>query len=256
LSALAREDAHEPTAVIGNEKRIATMIKGILGRKVGMTQVYDAAGNALPVTGIEAGPCNVLQIRTQERDGYSAVQLGFADKRRKKAIRSERGHVTNLSSKRSKALTAAGRTIPPKADCEPKRHIREFRGDAAGYEVGQVVTVENLAEVKAVDVVGMTKGRGYSGVMKRHNFSGQRATHGVKKVHRHQGGTGALAAWRGGGRMKKGKKMAGRYGNERVTIRNLNLVRVDKENNLLLVRGAVPGPNGGLLIVRETNHVG
>jgi large subunit ribosomal protein L3 len=232
------------------------MIKGILGRKVGMTQVYDEAGNAIPVTVIEAGPCHVLQIRTPERDGYAAIQLGFLDKPRRLASRSERGHVTNLGSKRSKSRTSAGVEIPPKADCEPKRQVREFRGGTDGYQVGQVVTVENLAEVKLVDIVGTTKGRGFQGVMRRHNFKGQRATHGVKKVHRHGGGTGGLAAWRGGGRPKKGKKMAGQYGNERVTVRNLDLVRVDKENNLLLIRGAVPGPNGGMLIVSETNYVG
>lgn len=231
------------------------MLKGILGRKVGMTQIYDEGGNAVPVTVIEAGPCPVLQIRTPERDGYSAVQLGFLDKPRRKASRSERGHVTKLNSKRSKAMVAAGVAVPAKADCEPQRHVREFRGAAEGYEVGQVVTVESLAEVKSVDVVGTTKGRGFSGAMKRHNFKGQRATHGVKKAHRHMGGTGGLAAWRGGGRPKKGKKMPGQYGNERVTVRNLRLVRVDKDNNLILIHGAVPGPNGGLLIVRATNYV-
>lgn len=232
------------------------MLKGILGRKVGMTQIYDETGNAVPVTVIEAGPCNVLQVRTPERDGYAAIQLGFLDKPRRKASRSERGHVTKLNSKRSKTLIASGVEIPAKADCEPKRHVREFRGEAQDVQVGNVVTVEALADVKNVDVVGTTKGRGFSGVMRRHNFKGQRATHGVKKVHRHGGGTGALAAWRGGGRMKKGKKMAGQYGNERVTVRNLRLVQIDKENNLLLVHGAVPGPNGGLLIVRATNYVG
>ena len=232
------------------------MIKGILGRKVGMTQVYDEAGNAIPVTVIEAGPCHVLQIRTPERDGYSAVQLGFRDKPRRLASRSERGHVTKLGSKRVKSRTTAGVEIPAKADCEPKRQVREFRGETEGYQVGQVVTVENLAEVKMVDIVGTTKGRGFSGVMKRHNFHGQRATHGVKKVHRHGGASGGLAAWRGGGRPKKGRKMAGQYGNERVTIRNLSLVRIDKENNLLLIHGAVPGPNGGMLMVSETNYVG
>ena len=229
------------------------MLKGILGRKVGMTQIYDEAGNAVPVTVVEAGPCHVLQV--PEKDGYSAVQLGFQDKPRRKASRSERGHVTKLSSKRSKTMTGAGVEIPAKADCEPKRYIREFRGDTSECAVGQVITVESLADVKSVDVVGTTKGRGYAGVMKRHNFKGQRATHGVKKVHRHGGGTGALAAWRGGGRMKKGKKMAGQYGNERVTIRNLRLVKIDKDNNLLLIGGAVPGPNGGLLIVSATNYV-
>jgi large subunit ribosomal protein L3 len=231
------------------------MTTGILGRKVGMTQVFDDAGNAIPVTVIAAGPCHVLQVRTDERDGYSAIQLGFVDKPRRRAARSERGHVSNISSKRAKSRTAAGVEIPKKPDCEPKRYVREFRGSTEGYEVGQVVTVEKFAEVKAVDVAGITKGRGYAGVMKRHNFKGQRATHGVKKVHRHLGGTGALAAWRGGGRMKKGKKMPGRYGADRVTVRNLQVVRVDAENNLLLVRGAVPGASGGLLMVRPTNKV-
>ena len=231
------------------------MTLGLLGRKVGMTQIFDESGNVVPVTVLEAGPCHVLQLRTVDRDGYEAVQVGFLDKPRRLASRAARGQVARLDSKRAKARAKAGVEPAVKADCEPKRHIREFRGEADGYQVGQVVTVESLDGVKAVDIVGTTKGRGYTGVMKRHNFKGQRATHGVKKVHRHQGGTGALAAWRGGGRMKKGKKMAGQYGNERVTIRNLRLVRVDKENNLLLVHGAVPGPNGGLLIVRETNHV-
>jgi large subunit ribosomal protein L3 len=232
------------------------MIKGILGRKVGMTQVFDEAGNAIPVTVIEAGPCHVLQVRAQDKDGYAAIQLGFVDKPRRKALRSERGHVTNLGSKRSKARAAAGVEAVAKPDCEPKRYVREFRGATEGYEVGQVVTVETFNEVGAVDVAGITKGRGYAGVMKRHNFAGQRASHGVKKVHRHMGTSGALAAWRGGGRPKKGKKMPGHYGTDRVTMRNLKVVRVDVENNLLLVRGAVPGANGGLLIVKETNKVG
>lgn len=231
------------------------MVRGILGRKIGMTQVYDEAGQAVPVTIVEAGPCHVLQVRSAERDGYDAVQLGFGDKPRRLASRSERGHVTKLSSKRVKSRTAAGVELPPKPDCEPKRFVRELRGSSDGVQVGQVITVENLADVKMVDVAGITKGRGYSGVMKRHNFKGQRATHGVKKVHRHPGGTGALAAWRGGGRPKKGKKMAGHYGHDRVTVRNLRLVRIDKDNHLLLIHGAVPGPNGGMLIVRATNHV-
>lgn len=231
------------------------MSKGILGRKVGMTQIYDEAGNCIPVTVVQAGPCRVLQVRTVERDGYEAIQLGFLDKPRRLASRSERGHVANLDSKRSKKMTAAGVQLPDKAGSEPQRFVRELRGPAGEAKVGQEVTVEALAEVKAVDVTGLSKGRGFSGVMKRHNFAGQRATHGVKKVHRHMGGTGALAANRGGGRMKKGKKMPGQYGHERVTIRNLKLVRVDKDNNLLLINGAVPGPNGCYVIIRETNKV-
>ncbi len=231
------------------------MVKGILGRKVGMTQIYDEAGTAIPVTVIAAGPCHVLQVRTVERDGYEAVQMGYLDKPRRLATRSERGHVTRLSSKRAKKLSDAGVQIAPKADCEPKRFIREIRGTAEGYEVGQQVSVDALSDVKAVDVVGTSKGRGYSGVIKRHKFGGQRASHGVKKVHRHLGSTSSLASWRGGGRPKKGKKMPGQYGNARVTARNLRVVRVDPENNLLLVRGAVPGPNGGMLVIRESNKV-
>src|SRR5687767_12635177 len=214
------------------------MAIGILGRKVGMTQLYDESGAVVPVTVIQAGPCRVLQLRTVERDGYEAVQLGFLDKPRRLARRSERGHVAKLESKRSKRLAAAGVQVADKAGSEPQRFIRELRGPAGDAKVGQDITVEALAEVKAVDVTGVSKGRGFSGVMKRHNFKGQRATHGVKKVHRHMGGTGALAANRGGGRMKKGKKMPGRYGNEQVTIRNMRLVRVDKDNHLLLINGA------------------
>lgn len=231
------------------------MAKGILGRKVGMTQLFDETGKAFPVTVIEAGPCHVLQVRTPDRDGYSAVQLGFLDKPRRLAKRSERGHVAKLNSKRSRKRTAAGVVLAAKADCEPKRFVRELR-DVTGLEVGQEVKVGDLAGVKAVDVIGTTKGRGYAGVMKRHNFKGQRATHGVKKVHRHMGGTGALAAWRGGGRPKKGKKMPGHYGDDRVTARNLTVVKIDAEKNLLMVHGAVPGPRGSLVVVKATNKVG
>jgi large subunit ribosomal protein L3 len=239
------------------------MSKGILGRKVGMTQVFDQeSGTVTPVTVIQAGPCHVLQIRTAERDGYSAVQLGFLDKKRpakedrsrpSQASRAERGHVADIKSKRSELAARSGVEATPKAGCEPKSFIRELRGSTDGYEVGQVVGVDSLAEVKAVDVTGLTRGRGYAGVMKRHNFSGQRATHGVKKCHRHAGGTGSLASGGGSGRPKKGKRMAGQYGNTQMTARNLKLVRVDAEDNILLVRGAIPGAAGSLVIIRETN---
>jgi large subunit ribosomal protein L3 len=229
------------------------MAKGLLGRKVGMTQVFDESGKAFPVTVIQAGPCHVLQVRTPERDGYEAVQLGFADKPRRLASRSERGHVATLESKRSKKLKAAGVEVPAKADCEPKRFIREFRGPAGDLTVGAEVTVGILADVKAVDVTATSKGSGFTGVMKRWNFGGLHATHGAKKVHRQQGGTGGLATNRGGSRPKKGKKMAGQYGSERVTTRNVKVVRVDEENGLLLIHGAVPGPAGGMVIIRETN---
>jgi large subunit ribosomal protein L3 len=228
------------------------MLPSILGRKVGMTQIYLEDGRAVPVTVIQAGPCHVLQVRSEERDGYQAVQLGFEDKPRRLASRSERGHVAKLESKRSKKRSAAGIESVPKADCEPQRFVREFRGPS-DLEVGATVTVEQFADVVRVDVTGTSKGRGYAGVMKRHNFSGQRATHGVKKVHRHAGGTGCSAS---PSRVFKGRRMAGQYGNAKTTNRNLELVRVDAENNLLLVRGAVPGPNGGFVTVRKTNKVG
>jgi large subunit ribosomal protein L3 len=240
------------------------MSKGILGRKVGMTQVYDQeTGVVTPVTVVEAGPCTVLQVRTPEKDGYSAVQLGFGDKSRPKdgrqrsrssqARRSERGHVANINSKRSKKLAAGGMEPVPKANCEPKRFIRELRGSAEGVEVGQEIDITALEGVRAVDITGTSKGRGFSGVMKRHNFAGQRASHGVKKCHRHAGGTGMSAS---PSRLFKGKKMAGQYGNAKVTSRNLKLVKIDAENNLLLIQGAIPGPNGGLLVIKETNKVG
>ncbi len=223
------------------------MSRGILGRKVGMTQIYREDGTAVPVTVIEAGPCHVLQVRSIDKDGYEAVQLGFDDKPRRLARRSERGHVAKLESKRAKSREGA--VAVPKADCEPKRFVRELRG-ATVLEVGAVVGVDALAEVKSVDVTATSKGRGFSGVMKRHNFAGQRATHGVKKCHRHPGSTGMSSD---PSRTARGMKMAGQYGNAQITTRNLQVVSVDKENNLLLVRGAVPGPAGGYVVVRETN---
>ncbi len=239
------------------------MSKGILGRKVGMTQVFHPeTGVATPVTVIEAGPCTVLQLRTEERDGYSAVQLGFLDKvrpakerrsRPSQASRAERGHVADIKSKRSRQRAAAGVELAPKANCEAKKFIRELRGTTDGLEVGQELKVDALAEVNRVDVIGIGKGHGFAGVMARHNFHGQRASHGVKKCHRHAGSTGMSA---GPSRTFKGKRMAGQYGAKRITIRNLNVVKVDAEHNLLLLEGAVPGPNGGYLVIKETNKVG
>lgn len=272
------------------------MAVGLLGRKIGMTQVYDEEGQLVPVTVIEAGPCVVLQVRTAERDGYESVQLGFDDKlgekdkarqadrrNRARASRAERGHVAVLSSKRQKARQPAGVATVPKANCEPKRFIREFRvdGEEHGCEVGQELTVSlfestDVLKDKAgrpvdrlgkplksgeepilapvyVDVIGTSKGRGTAGVIKRHNFSGQRASHGVKRVHRHPGSIGMSAD---PSRVYKGTRMAGRYGNSRVTVRHLKVVRVDADNNLLLVRGAIPGPNGGYVQIRRTNKLG
>ncbi|KAA5540203.1 50S ribosomal protein L3 [Roseiconus nitratireducens] len=228
------------------------MSPSILGRKIGMTQIYLEDGTVVPVTVVQAGPCPVLQIRSVDRDGYAAVQLGFEDKPRRLASRAERGHVAKLESKRSKSRAAAGVELVEKAGCEPQRFIREFRGET-DLQVGGTVTVESFGEVKRVDVTGTSKGRGFSGVMKRHNFSGQRASHGVKKVHRHAGGTGCSAS---PSRLFKGRRMAGQYGNAKITMRNLELVRVLADDNLLLIRGAVPGPNGGMLSIRQTNKVG
>jgi large subunit ribosomal protein L3 len=228
------------------------MAIGLLGRKVGMTQVFDDDGNVVGVTVIQAGPCHVLQLRTKERDGYEAVQLGFLDMPRRLASRSIRGHVARLDSKRAKNRAKSAGEPLPKADCEPKRFVREMRGPIEGVEVGQTLDVTQFAEVKRVDVVGTTKGRGTAGVMVRHNFAGQRASHGVKKVHRHAGSIGQSQF---PGHVPKGRRMAGRLGNERSTMRNVKLVRVDAENNLLLVEGAVPGPNGGYVIIKQTNKL-
>lgn len=229
---------------------------GLLGQKVGMTHVFDDKGNLRPVTIIECGPCPVLQVRTQERDGYSALQVGFKDKARRKAIRAERGHVASeFSSKRRKAMQEAGRTIPEKANVEPQRWIREFRLEApSDIKVGTLLrAAEVFKDIARVDVIGTTKGRGYTGVMKRHNFAGHPAAHGAKKVHRSGGSISSHASNRGSGRPKKGHKAAGQHGNAQRTIRNLQVIRIDAENNLLLVKGAIPGPNGGLVVIRPTN---
>jgi len=232
------------------ENVIESHVVGILGRKVGMTQIYDESGKVVPVTVVEAGPCDVLQIRTPERDGYSAVQLGYLDKPRRLASRSQRGQVAKLDSKRSKSRAAAGVEPMVKPNCEPKRLVREIRGIPGGLEVGSQVKVDAFSEISAVDVTATSKGRGFSGAMKRHNFAGQRATHGVKKCHRHMGGTGCSSS---PGRLFKGIRMPGQYGNKRCTVRNQKIVRVDAEQNLLLIRGAVPGPNGGYVVVKQTN---
>ena len=218
---------------------------GLLGRKVGMTQVYNEEGRLLPVTVVEAGPCVVLQKRTEERDGYEAVQLGFADKPRRLASRSERGHVAELS----------GTSGVEKAGSEPKRFIREFRtdGEDVGVSVGDELSVAHFEEINKVDVISTSKGRGFAGVMKRHNFAGQRASHGVKRVHRHGGSIGQSAD---PARVLKGTKMAGQYGSTRCTTRNLKIVGRDAESNTLLLNGAVPGPNGVFVVLRPSQGEG
>lgn len=232
---------------------------GLLGRKVGMTQVYDAEGKLLPVTVIQAGPCVVLQVRTMDRDGYEAVQLGFEDKPRRLASRSERGHVADIGGKRAKARSAAGVAPIAKPNCEPQRYVREFRtdGETVAHEVGQKLTVEFFNEIKRVDVIGTIKGRGFAGVMKQHGFGGMCASHGVQRSHRAPGSVAGHSTNRGfSGKIKKGKRMSGRWGNSQATIRNLDVVRVDVENNMLLVRGAIPGANGGYVMIRQTNKLG
>jgi len=207
---------------------------GLLGRKVGMTQIFESDGTAVPVTVLECGPCTVLQVRTADRDGYHALQLGFLDKKRKSATQAERGHA---------------RTV----DAEPKRFVREIRQDGpADVIAGQVLTVDVFQEIPRVDVIGTSKGRGFSGVIKRHGFKGLRASHGVKRMHRHPGSSGPSAD---PAHTRKGIRKPGQYGNARITVRNLKVARVDLAHNLLLIRGAVPGPNGGYLMVRQTNKV-
>ncbi|MDR0327812.1 MAG: 50S ribosomal protein L3 [Planctomycetaceae bacterium] len=223
---------------------------GLLGQKVGCTQLYTETGEVIPVTVIQAGPCNVLQLRTAKKDGYEAVQIGFQDKARSRAARSERGHVAAIESKRRKQRTVAGEELAPKADCEPKKFIKEFRVPVEGFTVGQELTVDVFEEVASVDVTAISKGCGYSGAMKRHNFSGQRATHGVKKCHRHLGSCGCCA-WPS--RTMKGRRMPGQYGADQVTVRNQKVVMIDKENNLIVIRGAVPGPKGGYVRINPTN---
>jgi large subunit ribosomal protein L3 len=207
---------------------------GLLGRKVGMTQIYLDNGVVVPITVLECGPCTVLQVRTEERDGYHAWQLGFGDKKRKSATQSERGHARKVNG-------------------EPKRFVREVRQDGpTEVTQGQTLTVELFTPVAHVDVTGTSKGRGYAGVMKRHGFHGLRASHGVKRMHRHPGSSGPSAD---PARTLKGVRKPGHLGHARVTVRNLQIVRVDPTNNLLLIKGAVPGPNGGYITVRQTTKV-
>lgn len=219
----------------------------LLGRKVGMTQVVGEDGRAVPVTLVQAGPCRVLRIKSPQTDGYHAIQIGFEEKPRRLASRAERGQVAELelsarSQKKVKKSVA-------RLGGEPPRVVREVRcaAEPVGRSVGEVLTVELFADKKFVDVVGSTKGRGFTGVMKRHNFSGMGAAHGVKKVHRLLGSVGQNTF---PGRVHPGQKMSGRCGAEQVTTRNIRLFSVDAEKNLLLICGAVPGPNGGLVMVR------
>ena len=207
------------------------MKKGIIGKKIGMTQIFDEAGNVVPVTVIEAGPCVVVQKKTTETDGYDSVQLGFEDIADKKLTKPVAGHFA-------------------KAGVAAKRHLKEFRlDDAKTMNVGDVVAADTFAAGDRVDVTGITKGHGYSGVIKRWNCHKLRMTHGVGPVHRQPGSMGANSS---PSRILKNKKMAGQYGNEQVTVQNLNVVRVDAEKNLIAVKGAIPGAKGGIVFIRNT----
>ena len=205
------------------------MKKGIIGRKLGMTQIFDAKGNVIPVTLIEAGPCVVAQKKTVENDGYNAVQLAYQDVK-KNANKAQLGHFK-------------------KAGVTPKRHLKEFRlDDCSALEVGSVVTVDTFAAGEKVDITGITKGRGYTGAIKRWNLHKLRMTHGVGPVHRQSGSMGVIDP----ARIFKNKKMAGQWGNEQVTILNLVAVKIDAEKNLIAVKGAVPGAKGGIVFIRDS----
>jgi large subunit ribosomal protein L3 len=201
---------------------------GILAKKIGMTQIFEN-GKFVPVTVVEAGPNFVLQKKTEEKDGYTALQLGFDEKKEKNTTKPMMG-------------------IFNKAGVKPLRFVRELKADSVeGYELGQEIKVDILDGVEFVDIRGTSKGKGTAGVMKRHNFSGNRATHGVSRNHRLGGSIGQSSF---PSKVLKGLKMAGRYGNAAVTVQNLKVVKVDVENNLLLIKGAVPGPKNGYIVVK------
>ena len=218
-------------ATSGTTRRVV----GLLGEKVGMTQVWDADNRVVPVTVIAAGPCVVTQVRTPETDGYDAVQIAFGAIAPRKVTKPQAGHFA-------------------KAGVTPRRHIIELRtSDASEYTLGQELTAEVFEAGQVVDVVGTSKGKGFAGVMKRHGFSGLRASHGVQRKHRSPGSIGACAT---PGRVFKGLRMAGRMGGERVTVQNLSVHSVDAEKGLILVRGAVPGAAGGVVVITSSAKEG
>ncbi|CAB4651385.1 MAG: 50S ribosomal protein L3 [Actinobacteria bacterium] len=209
--------------------------KGILGRKLGMTQVWDSENRVVPVTVIQAGPCRVVQLKTPERDGYSAVQIAFGDAKPRRLSKPELGHL--------KA-----------ANAEATNHLAEMRvDDLSKYAVGQVITAELFEAGELIDVTGISKGKGFAGVMKRHNFKGQGASHGNHKAHRAPGSIGACAT---PSRVFKGMKMAGQMGHAKTTTLNLMVVEGDAERGIILVRGAIPGPKGGLVFLRNAVKAG
>ena len=206
-----------------------TEIKGLLGKKLGMTQIFDANNHVGPVTVVEAGPCVITQIRTQETDGYTAIQIAYGDIDPRKVKKPQAGHFN-------------------KAGVTPRRHVAEIRmDDVSGYELGQEITANIFDGITFVDVTGITKGKGFAGGMKRHGFAGQGAGHGNQASHRRVGGIGACAT---PGRVFKGKRMAGRMGQDRVTTQNLKIQKIDADANLILIKGAIPGNRGGIVTVK------
>ena len=209
------------------------MKKAIIGKKVGMTQIFDETGKVIPVTVIEAGPCVVVQKMTKEKEGYEAVQFGYEEVTEKKLTQPELGHLK-------------------KAGVGNLKHLKEFRLDESKLEVGDVVKADVFAEGEKVDVTGISKGKGYAGVVKRWNCHSQEHTHGVGPVHRSPGSMGAATD---PSRVMPGKKLAGHMGVEQVTIQNLEVVKVDAEKNMIAIRGAVPGPKGGIVFIKNTTRV-
>ena len=206
------------------------MKKGIIGKKIGMTQIFDEVGNVIPVTVIEAGPCVVAQKKTAEMDGYDAVQLGFMDVKEKHMTKAEKGHFE-------------------KAGVAPKKHLKEFRlDDCSALNTGDIISVETFAAGDKVDVTGITKGHGYTGAIKRWNLHKLRMTHGVGPVHRQSGSMGVIDP----ARIFKNKKMAGQGGNEQVTVQNLKVVKIDSEKNLIAIKGAIPGAKNGIVFIRDS----
>lgn len=207
------------------------MKKGLIGKKIGMTQLFDEKGKVIPVTVVEAGPCTVVQKKTIENDGYEAVQIGFGDVKVQRVNKPQAGHFK-------------------KADVAPKKYLREFRlEDTNSVNVGDVLKADIFAVGDKIDVVGTSKGKGTAGAIKRWNFSRLKESHGTGPVARHAGSLGACSD---PSRVFKGKKLAGHLGAERVTVQNLAIAKIDAENNLIAIKGAIPGPNGGIVVIKDT----
>ena len=228
------------------------MQKAIIGKKIGMTQIFDEKGNVVPVTVVEAGPCVVAQIKTVENDGYEAVQLGYGDIKLKIQNGSGKGKRVRCEKFKNDPVNITKPLLGhfKKNDIAPKSTLREFRvADISAYSIGGIIKADTFAEGDKIDVTGKSKGKGYAGVIKRWNFHRLKESHGSGPVARHGGSMGACST---PSRVWKGKKMAGHLGAEKVTVQNLTVVKVDAENNLIAIKGAIPGPNGGIVAIRDS----